>query len=337
MKIDTNKAQEGGFTIVELLTVMGIIAILIGLLVPALSMVKDYAKQVQQAAQFHSIEVGLDLYKAEFGAYPPSNDNSIAPVHPIDATPYCGANKLAEAMVGLDFLGFHPNSDFRSTGQAELLNRSTGAVMSPTLVYNALNGITSFQTPDENVKCRGGKAGAPFIELENANAFRMDDIYLPAQLTKMNYRTAYPVSMALCDVYAKKRNTASARKTGMPILYYRARTQFTEQDYRSKSTDPTGPGAFGGLENDIYYYPDNMNLLLLQTPDTTPIDHPLASNGGQQADWISFENMILNRQVTTDPTYDIKRPYRAQSYILISAGKDGLYGTADDITNFKKE
>ena len=34
---------------------------------------------------------------------------------------------------------------------------------------------------------------------------------------------------------------------------------------------------------------------------------------------------------------DIKRPYRAQSYILISAGKDGLYGTSDDITNFKQE
>ena len=27
-------------------------------------------------------------------------------------------------------------------------------------------------------------------------------------------------------------------------------------------------------------------------------------------------------------------PYRADSYILISAGPDGLYGTGDDITNF---
>jgi hypothetical protein len=79
-----------------------------------------------------------------------------------------------------------------------------------------------------------------------------------------------------------------------------------------------------------------MNLLMLQTPDISPIDHPLADNGGNQADWIDFENMILNRQVTRDPTVDIKRPYRAQSYILISAGKDGLYGTSDDITNFKK-
>jgi len=27
-------------------------------------------------------------------------------------------------------------------------------------------------------------------------------------------------------------------------------------------------------------------------------------------------------------------PYRPDSYILISAGADGYYGTADDITNF---
>ena len=42
--------------------------------------------------------------------------------------------------------------------------------------------------------------------------------------------------------------------------------------------------------------------------------------------------MILNKQVTT-----IKRPYRAGSFILVSAGKDGLYGTADDIFNFTKD
>ncbi|MBN1124688.1 MAG: prepilin-type N-terminal cleavage/methylation domain-containing protein, partial [Sedimentisphaerales bacterium] len=36
-------ARKKGFTIVELLTVMGVIAILIGLLVPALNQVKDYA------------------------------------------------------------------------------------------------------------------------------------------------------------------------------------------------------------------------------------------------------------------------------------------------------
>jgi hypothetical protein len=30
-------------------------------------------------------------------------------------------------------------------------------------------------------------------------------------------------------------------------------------------------------------------------------------------------------------------PYRADSFILISAGKDGDFGTADDVFNFDKE
>jgi hypothetical protein len=143
--------------------------------------------------------------------------------------------------------------------------------------------------------------------------------------------------MVLCDVYAKKRNTASARKTGMPILYYRARTQFTEQD--STRLAPTVQPIYTvqGIDDDIYYYPDNMKLLFLQSAETSPVDHPLADNGGNINDVEDFENMILNRQVTQNPLTDIKRPYRAQSYILISAGKDGLYGTSDDITNFKKE
>jgi hypothetical protein len=38
---------------------------------------------------------------------------------------------------------------------------------------------------------------------------------------------------------------------------------------------------------------------------------------------------IRNEKVST-----ISRPYRADSYILISAGWDGEYGTADDICNF---
>jgi type II secretory pathway pseudopilin PulG len=336
MKIDTNKRKEGGFTIVELLTVMGIIAILIGLLVPALGMVKDYAKQVQQGAQFHSIEVGLDLYKAEFGSYPPSNDNAQLPVHPRSNVPYSGANKLAEAMVGLDFLGFHPNSDFRADGLSDIIDKQ--GVQHPNVqIYNARQGIPLgnpvYQTPEENVKCRGGKAGAPFVELENANAFRMDDVYVPAQLGNF-----LPGSMILCDVYAKKRNTASAQKTGMPVLYYRARTQFTEQD--STTLRPGVQQYYNpqpGIDDDIYYYPDNLNLLLLQTPESTPQDHPLADNAGNATDVDDFENMIINRQVTRDPRIDIKRPFRAQTYILISAGKDGLYGTADDITNFSKK
>ena len=59
--------ERAGFTIVELLTVMAVIAILIGLLVPALGLVNNAAKDLQQKAQFHGIKVGLELFKTEFG------------------------------------------------------------------------------------------------------------------------------------------------------------------------------------------------------------------------------------------------------------------------------
>ena len=42
-----------------------------------------------------------------------------------------------------------------------------------------------------------------------------------------------------------------------------------------------------------------------------------------------FYNYITDPKVAAIPW-----PYRPDSYILISAGADGLYGTSDDICNF---
>ncbi len=302
-----------GFTIVELLTVMSVIAVLIGLLVPALNMVKDFSRQIQQSAQLHSIEVALDLYKVEFGAYPPSNENSLA-LPLVDPASYCGANKLAEALVGLDFLGFHPASEFRSDGLATIIDKK-GVKQPNVRVYQPGAFEGDWQTAEENIRARGGKFGGPFIELENANAFLMQDVYDVVG-------TFDQFSVVLCDVYAKKRTALSgSKKAGMPILYFRARTQYVQQD----STVGTG------IEDDIYYYRDNENLLTMETSDQAGVPHPL---GDTITDWLDFEDMIVNPQVFE--AAGIRRPYRAGSYILISAGKDGLYGTADDITNFDK-
>jgi len=66
-------SEKAGWTIVELLTVMSIIVILIGLLVPSLNMVKRYAKGVRQKAQFHSIDSAMELFNSEWDGYPPSD------------------------------------------------------------------------------------------------------------------------------------------------------------------------------------------------------------------------------------------------------------------------
>ena len=49
-----------------------------------------------------------------------------------------------------------------------------------------------------------------------------------------------------------------------------------------------------------------------------------------------FENPEKFYEITRDYRISIERPYRAHSYILISAGVDGLYGTGDDVFNFTR-
>jgi len=85
----------------------------------------------------------------------------------------------------------------------------------------------------------------------------------------------------------------------------------------------------------IYDVRDNQDLIDLGMPWSSTFVHPLASGGTTSAlhtimDWpAKFYEITLDSKV---PTKD--RPVRPDSYILMSAGFDGEYGTSDDIYNF---
>jgi hypothetical protein len=104
----------------------------------------------------------------------------------------------------------------------------------------------------------------------------------------------------------------------MPILYYKADTSNFLHD-PNQVVDATDSGG------NIYNFYDNQALVAL--------GKPWEQAGNNSAHSLStparFYRNTRNTQVTT-----LRRPYRNDSYILISAGFDGEYGTADDICNF---
>lgn len=262
--------KKAAFTIIELLTVMSIIILLIGLLVPGLNLIRRYAKRVKQKAQFHSIGIAIDLFNAEWDGYPPSDAFG-----PAGTYKYCGAMKLAEAMVGKDSWGFNPDSDF------------TAGDATPPLYHDPIT-------------LPGRKQ---YLKLEGANVETIGNLYNPPT-------PFVPSEVVLCDVYAHRTHTGE--RVGMPILYYRANTSNT-----SHLPPPAPPG-----EN-IYNYQDNEELIKLNTYEGEPhlLDPP------------TFYEEIRNKKINI-PKMD--RPYRADSYMLISAGFDGKYGTKDDVLNYEK-
>ncbi len=243
-----------------------------------------YALYVRQKSQLHTIDSALELFHNDFESYPSSDAND-----PIGLS-YCGAMKLTEALMGQDLLGFHTQSVFRRDGLDAAGNKN--------LYRNSQEGLHSSNSQPDLTARKG-----PFLPIEYVKAFRLEDIYGKEQTGP------FPGDMfVLCDVFERKR--PSGKKTGMPILYYRAQRDHTAHDVN----DPNNP------EN-IYGYRDNQVLITLGVPGDPNGVHPFS-------DPKRFYKTTQSHKVDT-----ASQPYGPDTYLLMSAGYDGLYGTADDIVN----
>src|SRR2546428_1745975 len=64
------KRQRSGFTLVELLVVIGIIALLISILMPALTKARTLALTAKCGANLHNMGIAMTMYTQQYGYYP---------------------------------------------------------------------------------------------------------------------------------------------------------------------------------------------------------------------------------------------------------------------------
>src|SRR4051812_12379949 len=94
----TTPQTRRAFTLVELMVVMGIIALLAGLLLPMLFRSLRQGKRIRLAADLQALEAGLNAYKTDFGDFP-RFPMGFDPTNPDTATDR-GARLLCRALLG---------------------------------------------------------------------------------------------------------------------------------------------------------------------------------------------------------------------------------------------
>jgi prepilin-type N-terminal cleavage/methylation domain-containing protein len=313
------KQPRGGFTLIELLVVMAIISALVGIMSVGLRQVKIVSTNLKQKGEFHGLEISIELFQNEFGFYPNSSQL-------YGGSNYVnGAQRLAEAMQGRDERGFHPQSKWHPDVDAAQVAPHPGAS-----IYT-----------DATLKQRK----PVYFELKHSGLYDLGQLWDTAHVSGAGLYTGIHLSPptpapVITDIFVRNSaaDTSIKGKVGSPVLYFKADP--TKRFRVNSARQLVSPATQAEYVNWVYNFDDNIDILRLpwlRDPDVDtdnampPHFHEPDADYPDSTGAERFYRMITQRQDTTTNFY---KPYNQDTFILISAGWDGIFGTKDDLTNF---
>ncbi|RKY07206.1 MAG: hypothetical protein DRP56_06120 [Planctomycetota bacterium] len=306
--------KNKAFTLIELLVVISIIAMLVAILSVAQKKVKLVSKNLKQKAAFHAGEISLELFSKDFGDYPDSSQIVGA------GGAITGAQRIAEAFFGRDDRGFNPKTKWHPGRDA----------LVPQDIYTDL-------TLKDRKK--------PYFQRKRVGFYTVYDLWAGNTAPSSIYSSgaapasATEVTPIFTDVFLRNKVTLASgerAKVGMPILYFKAdSTKKFRVDAAGVAVDPITNANSAAYSQWVYNFQDNLPILQLPwLRDTTAQPNGLALHYPDKDGTGKDNAQIFYEQLTQRQDGNFFKPYNKSTFILISAGYDGIYGTKDDLTNF---
>lgn len=346
------------FTLVELLAVIFIISLLIAILIPSVNAARTAAKKAVVKSTLRTISSALEMFKNDHGddfrqtnGYPPSfshphihgdggsetfqaylGEFPFRPVEPPVKPTVYGAHWLPAMLMGADSQGYVKRS---SVPRADNLRQEpwrwylpdplgTGRPLERSPLYLDPSGVRTVKTASlpGNPPETNGELFPDWDEMESlpviVDAFEQPILYYVA--------SAHGQTTNMVEKKHDEDNayTGGVQRTGIPFYFHQDNEGFTGNDTldgwkfasrTQRSGEPIHPIGQSGA--------DLVAAELLDEPET-------------------FAAYILDRQVerrlrqsttSTSATLTSLRPVNADTFLLITAGPDGRFGTSDDVTN----
>ncbi|MCG3126410.1 MAG: hypothetical protein CHACPFDD_01245 [Phycisphaerae bacterium] len=310
--------RRRGFTLVELLAVVAIIALLLGILIPSLGAARRAAKKTKSQGQVSALQKASEMFHNDMDRYPKSAGSN--PFESGTGHWLSGSQWFLLELIGADMQGYVKPDDTNDSDRNGVIDEKDWRDWYSATPKRQYPRLPLYIPPD------GETAMSP-------------EVYV----TKFPRAAQLPAGFGYgSSEWKNSRLPFFVDAFGFPILYYAANTA----EKRNAVWKGGDTGRYDQSDNSMFTGGAGDGRYNKSEPgwDLTGLGQPhalkeLGWNGPNNApDKPSFTGEICNVGIFNNTSSGSNKgrvwPQNPDSFLIITPGADGLFGTADDVRNF---